>query len=335
MSAGVFRETWRETLRPRRAIPLGLVGLALLSAEWVATRAWIAVAADLTLLVLFVLLSPPLWRALCGPSGSALGWIGLTFVAALVVGLVLAIPPLVAGSFTYVGDPNAAFLLVALFVVGGWGLGRDVELERGVVRAEARADDLARVAEQSQLLALRAQLDPHFLFNTLGAIAEWCRDDPEVAERATLQLASSLRRVFDALQRPTWRLEDEVALLRELAALYAVRDAERFRFAIEVEAELDVEMPPLLLLPILENAIKHGPAAGHDGVVRVAVRTSAQDVIVRVENPGAFGGPRVGGTGLPTLERRLALSFEGRAAWTITSVETGTRAELRFPRATA
>ncbi|MCA9615077.1 MAG: histidine kinase, partial [Myxococcales bacterium] len=181
----MFRETWRETLRPRRAIPLGLVGLALLSAEWVATRAWIAVAADLVLLVLFVLLSPPLWRALCGPSGSALGWIGLTFVAALVVGLVLAIPPLVAGSFTYVGDPNAAFLLVALFVVGGWGLGRDVELERGVVRAEARADDLARVAEQSQLLALRAQLDPHFLFNTLGAIAEWCRDDPEVAERAT------------------------------------------------------------------------------------------------------------------------------------------------------
>ncbi|MCB9617316.1 MAG: histidine kinase, partial [Sandaracinus sp.] len=190
----------------------------------------------------------------------------------------------------------------------------------------------ARVAEQSQLLALRAQLDPHFLFNTLGAIAEWCRDDPEVAERATLQLASSLRRVFDAVQRPSWHLEDEVALLRELAALYVVRDGERFRFAIEVEADLEVEMPPLLLLPILENAIKHGPAAGHEGVVHVVVRTNAEDVLVRVDNPGTFGGPRAGGTGLPTLERRLELAFAARATWTIASVETGTRAELRFPR---
>ncbi len=344
-SRGLFVETLTETLRARRALPLGLVGIALLSAEWIASRSWLAVVVDLALLVLFVLFAPWLWRRLCAPNDrdagagrGALGWLGFVAVASVLVGAVLVVPPLLSGAWTYVGDPNAFGLLVALFVVGGWGLGRDIELERGVLAERARAERLAALAEhaqllaeQAQLLALRAQLDPHFLFNTLNAIAEWCRQDAVVAERATLQLASLLRRLFDALQRPTWHLSDEVALIEELAALYATRDSERYRFAIEVEAGVPMELPPLLVLPLVENAIKHGPAAGHVGVVRIVIARSERALSVTIENPGAFAGRREGGTGLPTLERRLALAWGARATLRLATEGEGTRATLVVP----
>jgi len=346
-SRGLFVETFSETLRARRALPLGLVGIALLSAEWVASGSWLAVGVDLVLLVLFVLFAPWLWRRLCAPAdgeargrgiGGAIGWFAFTVVASVMVGAVLAIPPLVSGAWTYVGDPNAFGLLVALFVVGGWGLGRDIELERGVLAERARAERLAALAEQArllaeqaQLLALRAQLDPHFLFNTLNAIAEWCRQDAVVAERATLQLASLLRRLFDALQRPTWHLSDELALIEELTALYATRDSERYRFVIDVEAGAPLELPPLLLLPLVENAIKHGPAAGHDGAVKITVVRDERALTVTVENPGAFRGRREGGTGLSTLERRLALAWGDRATLSIAAEGERTRATLVVP----
>lgn len=327
---GLFVETLIETARPRRAIPLAIVTVALLSAEWVASGAWLAVALDLALMGLFVLFSPALWRALCAQAKrAALGWAVFTLVAAALVGAVLAVPPLVSGQWTYVGDPNAYGLLVALFVVGGWGLGRDIELERGVASERARAERLAIEAEHAQLLALQAQLDPHFLFNTLNAIAEWCREDALVAERATLGLASILRRIFDALQRPTWRLDDELALLQELAELYRVRDAERYRFVFEGEDAR--ELPPLLVLPLVENAIKHGPAAGHEGVVRVVVRREGTSVIVEVRNPGAFAGRREGGRGIAMVERRLALAFGSGAALTIAAEDGGTCARLVLP----
>jgi sensor histidine kinase YesM len=343
---GLFVETLAETLRARRMFPLGLVGLALLSAEWIASRSWLAVGVDLALLVLFVLFAPWLWRRLCAPNDrdarhgarGAIGWLGFAFVAAVLVGAVLAVPPLVSGAWTYVGDPNAYGLLVALFVVGGWGLGRDIELERGVLAERARAERLAALAErsrllaeQAQLLALRAQLDPHFLFNTLNAIAEWCRQDAVVAERATLQLASLLRRLFDALQQPTWRSSDELALIEELTALYATRDSERYRFVIDVDVHPPVELPPLLLLPLVENAIKHGPAAGHDGAVTIRVVGDQGTLTVTVENPGAFRGRRDGGTGLPTLERRLALAWGDRATLRIVAEGERTRATLVVP----
>jgi sensor histidine kinase YesM len=357
----------------RRALPLGLVGIALLSAEWIASGSWLAVVVDLALLVLFVLFAPWLWRRLCAPSDhdastnrgagrgmgrsdvgrrdvgrgdvgrrdvgrGALGWLGFVLVAAFLVGAVLAVPPLVSGTWTYVGDPNAFGLLVALFVVGGWGLGRDIELERGVLAERARAERLAALAEQAQLLAeqaqllaLRAQLDPHFLFNTLNAIAEWCRQDAVVAERATLQLASLLRRLFDALRRPTWHLSDELALIAELTALYATRDAERYRFEIDVDAGAPLELPPLLLLPLVENAIKHGPAAGHDGAVKITIVRDERVLTVTVENPGAFRGRREGGTGLATLERRLALAWGERATLSIGAEGDRTRATLVVP----
>ena len=161
---------------------------------------------------------------------------------------------------------------LALFLAGGWGLARDIDFDDRLRAAESRAVELGRAAERAQLLALRAHLDPHFLFNTLNAIAEWCRQDGEIAERAVLQLSSMLRAILAGVRAASWPLATELELLRTLFDLYRLRDADLYRLELQLPEPLPaVEVPPLLLLPLAENAIKHGPAAGHRGPVLLTV----------------------------------------------------------------
>jgi LytS/YehU family sensor histidine kinase len=231
-------------------------------------------------------------------------------------------------------DPGALGLLLVLFLVGGWGLGRDIDLEQGIESAERRAERAALDTERARVLAMRAQLDPHFLFNTLNAIAEWCRQDPALAERATLQLAAMLRAILDGSTQPSWPLAREVALLEQLTALYAVRDPERYRFVLRVPQPIpDVEVPPMLLLPLLENAITHGPAAGHAGEVVVSIGVHDGAVELVITNPGAFAGRREGGHGIAMVEKRLELAYAGAARLTLRAVESTTRTEVSMPLA--
>lgn len=336
--ASLFVDTLRALVAPRRAVPLALVAAALLSAEWIASRSAVAMLLDAALLVTFCVCAPALWRArfaraLQTPLDHLAAWAGYTAAAvALVVGEAVLLPPRFGLRWTYVSEPRSLGVLIVLFLVGGWGLGRDVELEASVARERARAERLAVDAEHAQILALRAQLDPHFLFNTLNAIAEWCREDPRVAERATLDLAALLRAVFDALQTPGWPLARELGLLAQLASLYTARDAGRYRFHLDVDAEATARpIPPLVLLPLFENAIKHGPSAGHAGVVSLRVTRAGDDAVVRIENPGAFGGPREGARGLASVERRLALAYGDDVQPTITSTGETTTTEVMLP----
>ncbi len=336
--ARLFAETLRSLAAPRRAVPLALVCASLWSAEWVASHSPRAMFVDAVLMVLFCALAPALWRSLFARPLPSLAhhlaaW-GVYVVAsvAVVVSAGVLLPPRVGLAWTYVTEPRSLGVLVALFLAGGWGLGRDIELEATADRERARAAKLAVDAEHAQILALRAQLDPHFLFNTLNAIAEWCREDPVVAERAILDLAALLRAVFDALQTPGWSLARELALLQQLAALYATRDAGRYRFRFDVEAAATArDVPPLVLLPLFENAIKHGPAAGHDGEVEMQVRAQNGDAVVSIENPGAFGGPRDGAQGLASVERRLVLAYGEDTRAVFASTDTSTRVTVHLP----
>lgn len=334
----LFADTLRALAAPRRAVPLALAAASLLSAEWLASKSWRAMLIDAALLAAFCACAPALWRALFAralraTSEHVAAWAIYAVVALVLVGGMAALLPLLFGvGWTYVSEPNSRGVLAVLFLVGGWGLGRDIELEASVLQERARAERLAVEAEHAQILALRAQLDPHFLFNTLNAIAEWCREDPLVAERATLDLAALLRGVFDALQAPDWALAREVALLRQLAALYATRDAGRYRFAFEVdEAATARDVPPLVLLPLFENAIKHGPAAGHAGVVTLRLRADGADAVVTIENPGPFAGPREGGHGLASVERRLRLAYGDGVKATLSSTNGTTTAAVTLP----
>ncbi|HMF40079.1 MAG TPA: sensor histidine kinase, partial [Polyangia bacterium] len=94
----------------------------------------------------------------------------------------------------------------------------------------------------------------------------------------------------------------------------------------------EVAVPPMLLLPLAENAVKHGPAAGHAGEIILAARTTDDDhLVVSIENPGAYRGRRPGGSGIEIVERRLALAYDDQAMLTIAAVGDTTRAEVTLP----
>ena len=182
------------------------------------------------------------------------------------------------------------------------------------------------------MLALRAQLDPHFLFNTLNAIAEWCREDGVVAEQAVLQLSSILRTILEGVKTPSWPLDREMAVIDSLFALHRLRDPSLFQSHVEASAQaLATIVPPLLLLPLAENAIKHGPAAGHRGTVDIRADLRENRLHVCIDNPGEFRGPRPGGTGLEMVERRIALAYLGQASLRVATVSGRTHVELVLP----
>jgi LytS/YehU family sensor histidine kinase len=222
---------------------------------------------------------------------------------------------------------------MALFWVGGWGLARDIDLEAHLRRARARAEALAREADHAQLFALKSHLDPHFLFNTLNAIAEWCRADGAVAERAILQLSSMLRTMMTGITTSTWPLEREIELVDALFALHAIRDPTLFLVERDVPDPVpDIEVPPMVLLPLVENAMKHGPLARNKGTLNFRVRTTEAAVFVEISNPGAYTGPREGGRGLPIVRKRLALAYGQSASFAIERDGDRTKASMRLPR---
>lgn len=299
-------ELWRDTvaalLAPRRAAAIAALGLPVLAAQ----AAWnldpvSGVAAGALLIAGTLAFAPFAWRA---ASGHAHGLDLYGLACLLIAGLFgLVLPRALGVEDRFLTQLATAPVIFGLVAVGGYGLGRDIDDERRLVRLQADK-------ERAELLALRAQLDPHFLFNTLGAIAEWCHSDPAEAERAILRLCDLLRGVQAGVREASWPLSREISLCRDVLELYRARDPGRYAYHIEVQGA-DVPVPPLILLPVVENAIKHGPAAGHAGQVRVVVRDNGgAGVIVEVRNPGPLGPPREGGQGIALTRRRLALAYD-------------------------
>jgi hypothetical protein len=327
----LLRHTLLALTAPRRLIPIVLVAVPLVAAQHSLSRDPLAMPLGLLMCLVFALFAPYLWRRLAArdvPLGLFLyGAAGALLVALLGV----FVPRLVGLGATFMTGRESLLVSLALFWVGGWGLGRDIEFEAGLERERARAEAMAREAERAQLLALRGQLDPHFLFNTLNAIAEWCRTDGEVAERAVLQLSSMLRTILAGVPLAAWPLRRELELCQDLFALHLIRDPNLFTLRIEGEPG-DLQVPPLLLLPLAENAVKHGPAAGHRGELRLAFIHTEHGATIELENPGSYQGPRDGGEGLPTVHKRLALAYPGQARLELRATPHGTLATLHLPR---
>jgi two-component system, LytTR family, sensor histidine kinase AlgZ len=335
----IVRLTWWALLMPKRLVPVVAVSAALISAQASFGGDPLAPLLGFVLCLAFVLVAPVSWRILL-PRGLDFGHGGVRLAlygavgAAVVLALTEFLPDLIGMGPTLVTSRSTRIVCLALFLVGGWGLGRDIDHDDRLREAEAHAAERGRAAERAELLALRAHLDPHFLFNTLGAIAEWCRQDGEVAERAVLQLSAMLRTILAGVRAPAWPLGAEIELLETLFGLYQLRDPELYRLELEVPRPLPaVNVPPMVLLPLAENAVKHGPAAGHRGAVVVKVRVdfAGKRLEVSLQNPGAFRGRRLGGEGLRMVEKRLDLAYEGEASLNITGRGEATEVRLLLP----
>ncbi len=334
----IVRATLRALMAPKRLVPLLLVSASLVLAQARFSRDPLALPLGIMMCLIFVAVAPVSYRVLF-PEGLDLshGGVRLALYGAVGIGVVLSsgyvLPKLLHMAPTFLTQRVNLAVCGALYLVGGWGLGRDIGFEESLARERARAARLELEAEQAQLLALRSHLDPHFLFNTLNAIAEWCRTDGAVAEAAVLRLSAMLRSVLAGVRSATWPLEKELELLRTLFELHLLRDPELFQLSFEVAPGLgEVPVPPLMLLPLAENAVKHGPAAGHRGSIVLELASRENELVFTLENPGASKGPRPGSTGLPTVERRLALAYGGSARFSLESAEGRTRVTVTLPR---
>ncbi len=331
----VLRSTVKALVVPRRAIPIALVVVPLAIIQDVYSRDPFAVPQALLLSGSFLLVGPTLWRSLFPMDRPRAPNALLRLVVYAVVGAAVVLlcgrvlPAFLGTGRTFLAHTPSLAICLALFWVGGWGLARDIDLEEHLRHERARGKALEREAEHAQLLALRSHLDPHFLFNTLNAIAEWCREDGAVAEAAIVQLSSMLRTMMTGIQTTTWPLAKELELTTALFTLHAIRDPSLFTVRLDVPEPLpDVPLPPMLLLPLAENAMKHGPLARNRGEVLLRV-TVEGDLRIELENPGAYTGPREGGSGLEIVRKRLSIAFGERASFAIEGVGTGAEARTR------
>jgi len=195
-------------------------------------------------------------------------------------------------------------LLYLLSLAGGYLLA-SFELSRDSERRALEGQVLAREAE---LRSLRAQIDPHFLFNSLHSISALTTSDPPAARRMCVLLADFLRESL-ALGG-----EDRIPLSREMDLVKRYLEIERVRFGDRLRVELETVdagtclVPPLLLQPIVENAVTHGIAHTIDGgTVRVTASRGDGTVSFMIENPCDPDRPRGTGTGLGLANVRARL----------------------------
>ena len=183
--------------------------------------------------------------------------------------------------------------------------------------AERRALELQVLAREAELKALRAQIHPHFLFNSLNSISALVGTDPPRAREMCLYLSEFLRKSLALGERKSIPVGEEVAL----AKAYLEVEGLRFGSRLTVEEELETGgqeclVPPLLLQPLVENAVRHGIATRIEGgVIRLEARRTGNRLRILIENPfDPDAPPRRGtGVGLANVRSRLAARYGGEA----------------------
>jgi LytS/YehU family sensor histidine kinase len=217
------------------------------------------------------------------------------------------------------------FLNYPLALILGWFLA-------GKERAEASERELRELADRSRAQGLQAQLNPHVLFNVLGGLTELVHEDPDAAEEALVGLVEMYRELMRhgaALRAP---LAHERALTTRYLGIEAIRLGARLQVRWQWPDWADpLELPPLLLLPLVENAIKHGIAPQIEGgAIHIELTRTPASLLLRVSNTGQpLKADYLTGTGLGNLKERLALlpaprptlRLETEGAWTVARLE--------------
>jgi len=182
---------------------------------------------------------------------------------------------------------------------------------------ERRELELRMTAREAELKALRAQVDPHFLFNAMNAIAALTGSDPAGARTMCLDLAGFLRESLRVGTRSTITLAEEVALAERYLAIERARFGSRLEVDVGVEAACaECPVPPLILQPLVENAVTHGISElVEGGTVRIHAERNGQRLLIMVSNPvEPLARERAGeGLGIANVRARLAASYGGEA----------------------
>lgn len=205
---------------------------------------------------------------------------------------------------------------------------------------ERQALALERQLVESQLEALRFQLQPHFFFNTLNTVSALVESDPSGARAVLARLGRLLRSTLDLGGRRSIALRDELELLDDYVKIQESRFEGLLRFEVEVEPDCrDAAVPPLLIQPLVENALEHGvePSTGA-GHVEVSCRREGESLRIDVSDrgPGLPSSQGAGGIGLANVRSRLAHLFADTARLSLVPRSGGgATATIRLPFQTA
>jgi len=219
------------------------------------------------------------------------------------------------------------FLAYAL-AFGGWLWLYDVIHER------RRRAELEQVAREAQLRALRAQLNPHFMFNCLNSLRNAIVEHPARAVSMVTGLADILRYSLASDQKDTVTLAEELSIVDEYLDLERARFEDRLRVERSVEpSALDAHVPPMLVQTLVENAVKHGVSPSKTGgEVRLEARVRSGRAEVVITSSGAFQPPADGsGRGLRNATERLRLLYGALASLTVAELNGKTVASLSVP----
>jgi len=200
---------------------------------------------------------------------------------------------------------------------------------------ETRAMETSIQAREAELKALKAQINPHFLFNSLNSISALTSIDPSRARDMCVLLGDFLRLTLGLGEKTSVRFSEELDLLQKYMAIEKVRFGERLRMHEEIQEESKIcLLPPLLLQPLVENAVKHGIAGlPEGGEIRLAVERQNGRLAILVENSWDPEAPprRAGGLGLKNVQKRLEARYGKDASLRVDTEGELFRVSLSLP----
>ncbi|HLX23795.1 MAG TPA: histidine kinase [Usitatibacter sp.] len=229
--------------------------------------------------------------------------------------------------------PLLAITIVAKFYIDRSRASLEVAESK---KREAEFHRMSQQVTEAKLSALQAQVEPHFLYNTLASVQALTEVDPQQANLMTGHLIQYLRNALPKMRESVSTVGQEMELVRAYLNILQMRMGKRLSFEIDVPQELmDAPFPPLMLPSLVENAIKHGlEPLREGGTVRIAVSAEGDTLRLRVSDTGRGFGDSLGtGVGLTNIRERLAALYGDKGKLTLEASEPhGVVATIEVPR---
>lgn len=267
--------------------------------------------------------------------------------AALVTALTVALHRPVLLVYPELGDDVLGVVWRGILVSYGYlAIARFIaQLQDRAVEERTRAHVERNAALEARLMALTAQLQPHFLFNSLNVSAGLVHSAPDAAENMLDELAALLRYAVEKGEQRVVPLADELGAVKAYLAIQSGRFGDRLRHeVIEPSAGDDAPcLPPMSLQPLVENAVQHGLDAEEGGLVRITCRREGERYVIAIENSGMGGEggaapegkSRGTGIGQRNVRERLRLVYGERATLVCEPIPGGYRSLISLPMETA
>lgn len=278
-------------------------------------------------------------------------WLGLALpVSAIYVGYALGQSLLTGAPWFNFSENWRGFVFASSIAVAvGWAVWEGVEASRRREVERRQRAELEAAVERAdkerataELKTLRAQVEPHFLYNTLSNVVSLIEREPRTAKHMTERLIGYLRHALDASRRDHATVGDELAIIADYLEILRLRMGERLTYVIDADDTTRAQpLPPMLLQPLVENAIKHGLEPKIEGgrvTVTARLRAEAdesQTLEIVIEDTGlGFGAsPETAGagSGLTNVRARLRALYGDAAKLSIEQPAVGTRLCLTIP----